>query len=144
MKKALVSVALLLGIVGIIIADNEISIQTLLKVNKGAAQVSRSTGTLLIDMTGARYNTQVITCTTNNQALSKGGVVNAGYTYWRNLATGATDVVNVSFDAGVTTSMTLKAKETALFRIPTGAVVTDFYVSCVTNTVDLEFTVIED
>jgi len=144
MKKTIAILALMVGVSSAWATTNEISVQVTLKVNKDAVQIDRASGTQLIQMSGKRYNTQTITTTTTNQALTKGSVQSAGWAYARNLSTNAADQVWLSFDNGTTTSLVFEAKEPALFRLAPAAVVSNFVVSANAGQVDFEFTVIED
>lgn len=123
---------------------NEISVSTILKVSKDAVQISRTSGTKLIQFIGSRWNTQTIALTTTNQALTKGSVGNAGWCYMRNLGTNGSPSAYITFDSGVTTGIVVEAGEPALFRLAPNAVVTNFTAGASSGTVDFEFTVIED
>ena len=142
MKKVIV--ALFLAATMAHATTNEITVRVSLKVNKDAVQVNRDSGTLQINMAGKRYNTQTLTLTTTNQYLSKGSVASAGFCFMRNLETNTTKQANVSLDGGVTTSLTFKAKEPALFRLTSAALVTNFTAAASSGTCDFEITVIED
>lgn len=123
---------------------NEITVQSYLKVNKDAVQLDRSSGTLSIQMAGKRWNTQIITCTTTNQLMTKGSVDQCGWAYWRNLSTNIADEIHITLDAGSTTSIVLQAREPALFRLAPGATVTNFTAAANAGSVDFENTIIED
>lgn len=142
MKRLIVAMLLLAGIAQA--TTNEITASVTLKVNKNATQLTRNTGTLQIQMSGNKFNSQNITATTTNQYLAKGGVGTPGWAYMRNLSTNLIKEVNVSFDGGTTTSMVFKAKEPAVFRVSSSALVTNWTVSANSGTCDFEFTVIED
>jgi len=144
MKKTISILATLTILTSLAWAANEISIQTLLKVSKDAVQLQRTSGTLLVDMTGSKYSTFVITLTTTNQFLTKGNVGDSGWCYMRNLETNTAAVANISMDGGTTTSMVLRASEPALFRLAPGALVTNFTGSATTGTVNFEITVVEN
>lgn len=142
MKKAILAVMLVAGIA--LATTNEISITTALRVKKDAIKLERSTGTVLLQMAGTKYNVQTISTTTTNQFLAKGGVGTPGWAYMRNLSTNIGDKVNITFDGGTTTSMVLEAQEPAIFRCAPAALVTNWTVSAGAGSVDFEFTVIED
>jgi len=138
-------IALFLLIAGVATAStNEITVSTTVKVNKDAVQITRQSGSLLVQMAGKRYNTQTISLTTTNQFLTKGSVQSAGWCYMRNLETNATAQANISFDGGATTTMVFKAKEPALFRLNPDALVSNFTGAASSGSVDFEITVIED
>jgi hypothetical protein len=142
MKKYVVMLVLMAQ--SVFATTNEIAVQALLKVNKGPVQINRTSGTVTIQMAGNKYNTQTISATTTNALLTKGNVGNAGWCYMRNLSTNAADRVNITFDAGSTTSLVLEASEPAIMRLHPSAIVTNFTVSSSAGSVDFEFTVIED
>jgi len=142
MKRLIVALALISGMAHA--STNEITVATTLKVSKDAVQLQRQSGTTQIQMAGKRYNIQTLTCTTTNQALTKGSVSSAGWCYMRNLGTNGSPTVNITFDAGVTTGMVLKAGEPALLRLAPAVVVSDFTAAASSDSVDFEFTVIED
>ncbi len=125
---------------------NEITVTESIKINKDSVQLSRSSGTKLIQFAGHRYNTQVIALTTNWQSLAKGSVATNGWCYMLNLGTGtnALTQANISFDGGTTPAISLKSGEPALFRMSTSAVVTNIKAKASVDTTDFEFTLIED
>ena len=124
--------------------SNEITVNTTLQVSKDASDLSRRSGTTLIDQTGKGYNTQTITATTSNQALTKGGVGDCGWCYMRNLGAAGEPNCIITFDSGTTEAITLEPGEPACFRLTAAAVVSAFTVKASATTVDFEFTVIED
>ena len=142
MRKALIALLLMAGIAHA--STNEISVSTTLKVSKDATKITRQTGTILIQMAGNKFNSQVVSATTTNQFLTKGGVVTPGWAYMRNLSTNTAQSLSVTFDGGATTSIVLEAKEPALFRCAPDALITNWTVSASSGSVDFEFTVIED
>jgi len=142
MKKTIIALILISGFAHA--STNEISVSTTLKVSKDAVQLQRQSGTKLIQMAGKRYNIQTITATTANQNLTKGSVGNCGWAYMRNLGTNGSPNCIITLDNGTTEAMTLEPGEPSLFRLATGAVVSNFTVKSSASTVDFEFTVIED
>ena len=142
MKKLIVALMMIAGIASA--STNEISVSVLLKAKKNATDLTRQTGTLLLQMAGQRYNVQTVAATTTNAVLTKGSVGTPGWCYMRNLGTNGSPTVSITFDAGATTSIVLEAKEPALFRAAGGAIITNWTVSASSGSVDFEFTVIED
>lgn len=142
MKRVIFALLLMAGVASA--STNEITVSTLLKAKKDATDITRQTGTLLIQMAGNRYNVQTIAATTTNTVLSKGSVVSPGLCYMRNLSTNPTAQINITFDAGTTTSLVLKAEEPALFRASSAAIITNWTASANAGSVDFEFTVLEN
>jgi hypothetical protein len=125
---------------------NEITVLTDLQVSKGAIQISKQPGNQVIQMVGTRFYSSVYSLTTTNQSMSKGAVGNLGWAYMRNLSaktTNADVVVNISFDAGVTTNMQLLPTEAMVFRLAPAFEVTNIFASVAAGSGDFEFTVIE-
>jgi len=142
MKRYIAAILLMAGMAHA--TTNEITVSTLLRVNKDAVQLQRQSGTTLIQMAGKRFNIQTITATTTNQFLTKGSVGSCGYAYMRNLGTNGAPSVTLTLDSGTTEAMVLKPGEPALLRLAPAAVVSNFTVKASATTVDFEFTVIED
>jgi len=142
-KTALLAMLMLVGTMAFA-TTNEISVSCFLKVQKDVTDLQRTTGTLLFQMDGQRYNVQTIAATTTNQFLSKGNVSVPGWAFLRCLSTNIADKVYITFDGGPTTSLVLEAKEPAMFRVAPDALVTNWTVSAGAGSVDFEFTVIED
>ncbi len=146
MKKSLPIILLLASCAICYGSTNEITVTASLKVSKDSIQISRTSGTKLVQMAGHRYNTQVLALTTNLQSLTAGSVVTNGWCYLRNLGTGTNDATtaDISFDGGVTPALSIKSGEPALFRMSKSTVVTNIKASASVDTTDLEFTIIED
>lgn len=146
MKKAIyciIAAALVLGSIAEA-TTNEITLQALLRVRKGAVNLERNSGQIQFQFAGTKYNIQTITCTTTKQNLTKGSVGTCGWAYMRNIATNGSPAISITFDGGTTTSLVLEAQEPALFRIAPNAVVSNFTAATTTGTADLEFTIFED
>lgn len=143
-KKTIVwiwTAAILLAIAAIVMAGNEISLQTVLKASKSNAELSRAPGVLTVDWTTNNWYSQTYVLTTTKVALAKGSVGVNGYAYMRNISTGR--LVSISFDGGTTEHLRLEGSEFGLLRIAPGALVTNIFVWAQTNTAVFEFTLLE-
>ena len=121
---------------------NEITVTANLKVSKNSTELTKRSGTQLIQMSGNRFFSTVISCTTTNTALSKGSVSGLGWCYTRNLSTA--QAVEISFDAGATVAMKLLFSEAAVFRLAPSYTITNMMVKASSGEADFEFTVVEE
>lgn len=142
MKKYIIALLLMAGVAQA--TTNEISTSITLKVNKNATQITRNTGTILIQMAGNLVNVQSGQASTTPTNLTKGGVTTPGWVYIRNLSTNAAEKIGFSFDGGTTTNLLLEAEEAGVFRADPGAAITNWTVGTSTGTCNFEFTLIED
>ena len=148
MKKILSTIAAIGLFVAAGYAANEITQSGYLKAEKGTRKIERSPGTISIDWAGTRWQSQIYNLTTNAWTpMAIGSVQTNGIVWLRNV--GANGSVNVSFDAGTTTHLTLKTNEFFSFRLATTFTATNIHFIAVqpsTNVIseDFEATILEN
>ena len=143
--KKLICIAVLGLFAAVAVATtNEITAKIYLKVDKNYTQMTRDSGSMLVQMAGQRYNSQILSANSNGwQSVSKGSVTNLGWAVMRNLSTDIT--LYISYDSGLTTNAALKPGEMNMQRLFKSFTVTNIHYKIdVTNTCDAEFTIIED
>lgn len=124
-----------------IATTNEIQVTIIFDASKNSSQVNRNPGSIYAQWVGTKYATQVYSLTTTNQAISTGGIVTPGWTYFRNV--GTTGTANISFDRGATTNMTLLAGQPSLIKMADNMVITNIQVFASSGTAELEVTIVE-
>jgi hypothetical protein len=142
----------LIGLVGVVaavaMASNEITLTSYLKAEKGTRKIERSPGTIQINWTGTRWQSQIYSLTTNAWTpMAIGSVTTNGIVWLRNV--GGNGSVKVSFDAGTTTHLVIKTNEFFSFRLDPSFTATNVHFIAVqpsTNVIteDFEATILED
>jgi hypothetical protein len=113
---------------------NEITTSVFLQVSKPTIFLAETvaTGNLQQDMSGSHIHHDVYDLTTSWAAIGKGAVVNMGLCVIRN--TTAAGVVQVSFDAGATSHLTIPAGKAVLLHLTPGQTVTDIQLKMTAST----------
>ena len=143
--RKLICIAVLGMFAAVAIATtNEITAKLYLKMDKNYSTITRDSGSLLVQMAGQRYNSQILSANSNAwQSVSKGSVTNLGLCVMRDLSTNIT--LYVSYDGGTTTNAMLKPGEMNMQRLFKLYDVTQIkYKIDVAGSCDAEFTIIED
>lgn len=148
MKKILSAIAAIGLFVAAGYAANEITLQSYIKAEKGTRKIERSPGTISINWTGTRWQSQIYSLTTNAWTpMEIGSVTTNGIVWLRNV--GGNGSVKVSFDAGTTTHLVIKTNEFFSFRLDPSYTATNIHFIAVqpsTNVIqeDFEATILED
>ena len=113
---------------------NEITTSVLVQVLKPSIYLAETVNTsnLQQDMSGSHIHHEVYDLTTSWASIGKGGVVNMGVCVIRN--TTAAGVVQVSFDAGTTSHLTIPAGKAVLLHLTPGQTVTDIQLKVTAST----------
>lgn len=113
---------------------NEITTSVFLQVLKSSIHLSEtvSTGNLQQDMSGSHIHHDVYDLTTSYAPIGKGAVVNMGLCVIRN--TTAAGVVQISFDGGTTSHLTIPAGKAVLLHLTPGLTVTNIQLKMTAST----------